>query len=428
MISHLLKKRAIRQGSIVLLDQGALSIANFITGVLVARSSSKAEYGIYVLGWSIVMIIHTIHKGFTSLPFTIYAPRLEARGQASYFGSMLVHTLLMCALITGVMFVIYYLVGTPKLEDRTIIYAIIPSLCLLITLYLFREFSRSVLLAKLLVTESLIPNLTATLIQVAIVFLFFMNSWLTPNSALIILAATNGLAAIAMLYTQRKAWIVMPINLWRDFVKSSKIGRWELANGLTYVAGYQLYPWLILPLLGPDDVAAFGACLAIANLPAPFLRGASAYILPRMSHGYKSGKLRSLKRLLRHSTLIMFLPFGLWLVLGTVFGEHLTVFVYSEKYSGYAALLFWLLLRSAIESVATPLTNALQILEKIHVTTISGVMGAIITFTMGPLAIARLGVAGAGITSAFAALVMTIYRWIAIRKYFHAHANQLHGL
>lgn len=426
MLSRFQIMPAIRQGSIILLDQGALSVANFITGILVARSTTKEEYGIYVLIWSVLMIVQGVHKGIASVPYTIYSPRLNARERTSYLGSILIHTFLMCVLATTAMLVVFYSNKLPHQSESVTIYSALPALALLLTPFLLRDFIRSVLLAKLNFAGSLKPNLIATVMQVGVVCLLFAKDWVTIDSVLIVLAATNGFAAAVMLYGQHEAWVVEKGKLWSDFIKNSNIGKWELANGLTYMAGYQIYPWLILAMLGPNDVAAFGACLAIANLPAPFLRSACAYMLPRMSHGFKDGDLETVMRLLRKSMLVILIPYGLWMLIGAVFGEYITVFTYSDKYSGYSVLLFWLLLRTTIESVAAPLTTALQTIEKIHVTTLSGVVGAVVTLIIGPLSIAWLGVIGAGVTSALAAFVMTGYRWYAIKKYYRDYnsANQ----
>jgi hypothetical protein len=49
----------------------------------------------------------------------------------------------------------------------------------------------------------------------------------------------------------------------------------------------------------------YSACLALSLAPAPLFRGAGAYILPRMSHGYKDGSNKNLMRLLGKSILLL---------------------------------------------------------------------------------------------------------------------------
>ena len=70
MFRKLFGKSTVRESSVVLLDQGALSLAAFFTGVLVARAVPKEDYGLYVLDWSAFMIVQGLHRGITSLPFT----------------------------------------------------------------------------------------------------------------------------------------------------------------------------------------------------------------------------------------------------------------------------------------------------------------------------------------------------------------------
>ena len=73
----LYRKPSLREGSIVLIDQGFFSVATFVTGVLVARASTKEEYAVYVLGWSLVLIIQGLQRALVNGPFTVYAPRLN---------------------------------------------------------------------------------------------------------------------------------------------------------------------------------------------------------------------------------------------------------------------------------------------------------------------------------------------------------------
>src|SRR5205814_5715341 len=48
-----LEKPALRQGSLVLLDQGFVSLATFLTGAMLARATEKGEYSAYVLAASL---------------------------------------------------------------------------------------------------------------------------------------------------------------------------------------------------------------------------------------------------------------------------------------------------------------------------------------------------------------------------------------
>jgi O-antigen/teichoic acid export membrane protein len=79
----------------------------------------------------------------------------------------------------------------------------------------------------------------------------------------------------------------------------------------------------ILSCAKSEAVAVYSACLALSLAPAPLFRGAGAYILPRMSHGYKDGSNKNLMRLLGKSILLLCPIYLLWLIIGISFSDEL---------------------------------------------------------------------------------------------------------
>ena len=71
------------QAGAVIMDKGFCSIANFLTGVLVARACPKAEYGLYVLCFSLMIVAQQVQRNMTANPLTVYNPRLGDSGRAA---------------------------------------------------------------------------------------------------------------------------------------------------------------------------------------------------------------------------------------------------------------------------------------------------------------------------------------------------------
>ena len=84
-------KTALHQGVLSLADQGVASITNFVTGVIIARASSKEEFGLYMLGFSLILLVTDLQTSVIATPYMVYAPRLKGRAHALYAGSTLVH-------------------------------------------------------------------------------------------------------------------------------------------------------------------------------------------------------------------------------------------------------------------------------------------------------------------------------------------------
>ena len=411
----LLKKPAIQQGAVVLVDQGVLTLATFITGVLVARGNSKEDYGIYVLGWSLLLIFQGIHRALVNLPFTVYAPRLHHSELKTYQGSTLIHTAFLC-IVSALTLLTVYLWGNQDIATSTSLHRTLPWLVAVVIPLLLREYVRNSLLALLKVWATVGVNIVATLVLLTLVTGLFISEHLSVNFTYQIIALVYALAAAVMIWNARKQYQFKWKLILPDFLRGWPIARWTLVDVLAYMGASQVYPWLLLLLMDQQAVAAYGACLAMASLLTPFLRGSIAYIFPRMAHGYTGNDPTNLMRLLRLSVLMLSAPFILWLVIGTVFNEQIVTLAYGDAYSNFGFLFVLLLIRVAITSISSPYTNALQTLERADVNTASLVVGALVTIALGIFLISYFGLTGAGLAGVVSTSATAIWRWVFLKN------------
>jgi O-antigen/teichoic acid export membrane protein len=415
-LRSLSQKPALRQGGLVLLDQSFLSIATFATGAMLARAITKDQYSIYVLGLSLILFLQGFARSLVNVPFTIYAPRLGDSERNIYQGSAFVHTLVVCGVVAIAMYT-GYLMGARSLDHgATGFIATFPLLAFATGSFILREFTRGTLLARLQIRSGVGVNMLATAGQLMLTGSLFGLHRLTIEYAFQVMALTSLLAAAKMLWSHRSEMQIVRRRIWADFLRSFKTGKWTVLELFAYFGASQAYPWLLLYLLDPGSVAAFGVCGALAALVGPFLRGASGYIHPRMVHGYKDSSARNLRRLVWLSSLVLTIPYGAWLIIGSVFGEELLTLFYGRNYSAYAGLTTLLLIRATIEGLSTPLSNALQTMERADAVTVGLVIGAIITLSLGPFLILQMGLNGAGIAAAASSAASAFWKWKTFRN------------
>jgi O-antigen/teichoic acid export membrane protein len=415
-LASLARKPALRQGGIVLIDQGALSLATFVVGILVARATSKEEYGLYILGWSLLLILQGFHKALVGVPFTVYAPRLSPPERTIYQGSTLVHTLVLGLIISAMLMFFWLWNPLQHTPQFTGIEDLLPLLAITVIPFMTRDFMRNAMLAQLEVSASVLVNLTATVFLVIVLGALFATKTLTVNNSFYTYAATSCAAAVYMIVTYRTRIKFVGSRLISDLARGWRIGKWIVVNAMGYTAASQAYPWMLLYFIDPETVAVFGACLAIAGLFTPLLRGATAYILPRMAHAYKDGDDINLSRMLRLSLLVLGLPYGVWFIVGSIMGDQLVTLFYTDAYQGYGLLVALLLAKTFVESVSTPLTNVLQTLERTDVTAVALIIGAVVTLGLGPIVIPQAGLNGAGWAALLSSVATAAWKWFSIRK------------
>lgn len=416
VLRRLLDGALFRQGGLVFLDQGMLSFTNFLTGVLVARAVTTSEYGVYVLVWSVLMIVLSFYKALVHIPFTVFLPRLTPEEGNRFQGSALLQTLLV-ALAAGLLTMAAVALG-PRfgLDAAGQVAAVAGIMALLFGPFLLREFARNALFSRLQFRSSIGVSLLATGAQLATVGFLFFTGRLGLVSALWVILGTSVLAAALMLWMHWEQMVVRPRQLLADMQRGWHVSRWSLLNVAGMIGTSQAYPWLLVALSSASDVAVYGAAMAMAGVMAPFLQAANAYVLPRMAHGFKAQDTATLERMLRRSMLGLAIPYGAWVVVGGLFADPLMTLLYSERYSGFGAVVVVLLIRSMVEAVSAPLNPALQTLERTGVTTAALFVGTLVTLTVGWYAVATYGLIGAALASLLTTLATAAFKYWRFRR------------
>lgn len=416
MIRTLLTTSIFRHGGAVLFDQGFLSIATFATGIFIARATSKEEYGAYVLTWSLLLILASVHRAIVQLPLTVYLPRMDEKEKNQYQGSALIFTLCVAALFIILVAIVLSIQPRSEINNNVAWSEVGILIIILATPYLLREYIRNALFARLSFTASITANFIATTAQLSSIALLYYTNRLDLISALWTIIGSSALAAGLMLFHHHHHIEITKSRIVSDFNKGRKMAKWILLNVLGMMGASQAYPWILLIMLDTTAVAVFGAAMAVASVISPILRAANAYILPRMSHGYKDGNSDNLKRMLRKSIIALLIPYSIWTLLGSLFADKLLTLFYTDEYSGFGLVVILLLVKTMIESVSTPLTSVLQTLEKPEITTYALGIGSVITLALTPIAISQHGIVGAAAVAVVSATIVATYKYIMFTR------------
>jgi len=106
-----LKSTLALKSYVALIDQGLASGANFLITVLLARQMIPAEFGVFVLTYSILLFIKSLQMALITQPMSVLGVPLEGREVQKYFSSLTIGQL-----ILGVYFVMILLVGACLLD------------------------------------------------------------------------------------------------------------------------------------------------------------------------------------------------------------------------------------------------------------------------------------------------------------------------
>jgi len=407
-------KTSIKQGVIVILDFGLMSLASFAITVLLAKSVVPEEYSLYVLATSLIMMLLSVQKALVITPYTVIAPKLKGIEKKSFQGlGLLITVILLILCLTSLVTYIAYTDG--KYEQANQFSLLLSLFCLWMFFYVIREQMRFAILADLKVKAGFLANVTGSALILLVLGGLFIANALTLQTLLYGLILSTAVPSLIMLIVENKNITLSTAQFTSQLSKYWSIGRWNLLNALLYSGANLSIPWLILFYSEKKSVAVYGVCLAFASAANPLLRGVNGYLFPKMSHGYKDKGANNLWRLTRLSILVMLVPFSSWLLVISIWGESLITLFYSTEYAGYQTVLLLIVLKMTVETISTPINSALQTIEKAYIITAALLIGLLITVFVGINLIDLYGLLGAAVLGVISSSIMVLIKFVALK-------------
>ncbi len=404
-----ISKQSLQQGAGVIFDQGLYSLTNFLTGVLLARSLPKEDYGVYVLALSLIISIMGVQRAVITVPYTVYSQKHREEEFNTYLGSIFIHQiiLLIIAIVFSLVFSKYFFLRESSTNNAIFI---LIAFALTATGVLLRDFVRSYLLARLAVRQSVIMGVSVNIIQLVLLATLYMEGLLTIHNAFLII---GGCSIIPSLYffLKNSQIRVKTAQIIDHFRNNLKLGKWILGSTIISTLSSQSYPWLLAFFADKSSVAVLGVTLSLANICGPLLQGINSYIFPKMAHSISAGTPLKVINIMKKSVIILSLIFAGWIICGALLGNFLLVLIYSPKYAGYSAVLVIVILSSLVSAVTGPLNSALDALEKADISFKSLAAGLIVTVSIGVFLVYHWGLYGAVVGMLLSNLTNCLLRW-----------------
>jgi O-antigen/teichoic acid export membrane protein len=408
LLQKFISKQSLQQGAGVVFDQGLYSLTNFATGVLLARSLMKEEYGIYVLALSLIISIMGIQRAVITVPYTVYSQKHREGEFNTYTGSVFIHQiiLLIIAVAFSLLFSQYFFLREGAAHNAVFI---LITFALAATGVLLRDFVRSYLLAQLAVRQSVIMGVSVNIIQLLILATLYVKDRLTIHNAFLIIGGCSVLPSLYF-FLKNSQIRVKATQILNDFRTNLKLGKWILGSTIISTLASQAYPWLLVFFADKSSVAILGVSLSLANILGPLIQGMHTFLLPKMVKGKQEEGVKSVFRTTHKAMIILASLFGIWLICGILFGRSLLELIYTDKYSDYSIVLILLIINSLIAGISIPLNTALETLERADISFKSLSSGFAVTILLSPLLIYSYGIYGASIGILFSTIVSFLMR------------------
>jgi O-antigen/teichoic acid export membrane protein len=387
--------RALHQGFLSLADQAVASISNFVTGVIIARATSKEEFGLYMLGFTLIMLMTDLQTSLIATPYMVYAPRLKGTEQALYAGSTLIHQLalsfLTTLLIVCAAFAAGFGVGPRGLEP------VLWALAVVSTLILLREFVRRICFASLKLKTVFLFDTAVAIGQISGLLVLAHFKLLSASRAYWLVGSICGIAVLLWFWFNRKQYHLRFDESVAALGRNWTFGKWVFASGLLWTASTNLYPWLLAFFHGAAAAGVFAACLGVVSSGNPALLGIQNFLGPKISHEFAAKGPKALRRLVLKISAILALPASLLAVVLIVWGDRFIALLYGSRYSGNGLVIAVLAANLLVAAIAFSFSRALFAIERADLDFALNLAAIVIMLTLGLWLVRIYGPLGAAL-------------------------------
>jgi O-antigen/teichoic acid export membrane protein len=320
-MKHFVKGYELKAGSWSLVDQGVVSLGNFLTQMLLARHLSWSDYGFFALVYGVLFFLVSSFGSMVTYPLSVKGASVDLGGLRRLVGGSLWFNL---GLVLPAALIIFTATAALHRPDLFVL-----SL-LAFVFWQLQETLRRALMAHLLHRNALWGDGLSYLGQALMIEVLLRMGALTLKSTFLAIAVTSAAAALF------QALQVKPRSggfgeLRASAVEYWRLGGWASATNLLNGATQQAFPWALGLLSGASAAGSFQAVVNPLKLFNPLIAGMQNLIVPAASKSHHKRGIREASRSgLGYAALgaLLFLPYLVVLVvwphavLSLLYGVH----------------------------------------------------------------------------------------------------------
>jgi len=423
-LPYIISKSTAIKSSLSLIDQSVFSVTNFVRNIIVARILSKESYGLFILLFSVLMLLTDVQSTLISTPYTIYSPRLNTEEISKYTGSSIIHqfffSVFSVTLFIFAGFTIHF--GL----DQKMVSHIFWSIFFVIPLVLIRDHLRRICFAQLKITKALVIDTIVFFVQILGLLLLVQFHFVSIQHVFWIMGLSCLLSSSYWFLRSYSAFSISFGRITKDFKKNWKIGKWAFASGVLWSLKVNLYPWILAYVHGIESSGVWGACIGAVAVANPLILGIQNIILPKTAYVYAKNGPFVLRRFIIKSSIIyttVITPFCFLIIL---FADEILTILYGKKYAGNGIVVLFLAINLIILVFEFTFSRGLFTFERADIDFKINIIPIIFLFFPGLWFIKVYGVTGAATTLVLGNLIAAVIRYFSISNYINSLRNNIY--
>jgi O-antigen/teichoic acid export membrane protein len=393
-----------RDGFLAAIDQGTISLTNFLAALFLARSVSPTEFGVYSVGFLLLHMIRSVQQGLIVQPVSVFGPIMDEckfKRYASASGVIMAGLAIISAAITA---------GAGRLLTATGNDTLGPMVFSLWFVFLFwglQEYVRRLFYARGVINRAVVNTVIASLIRLVVLWWLYTQGQLSGIDGMHAIAWGALIALPIGIWQAREYWTLREIQLLTEWKRNWSFGRWMLGGMLGTWIAQEVYPILTAGMI---SFAAAGAYRALQTVLAPvhaLLAALDPFLTPQASKIFHRSGRHGLSRMMTLCYLFFGVPILGFLIVATFFSQPLLSLFYGSTYLAFSRGLLLMSIFYILRFLYFPLQVALKALKKSLPIFIGNIAAIVSMFTIGVWAITQWNIYGAIAGQALNAAIIT---------------------
>lgn len=407
-LSKILAGSGAREGYLAAIDQAIISAANFLATLILARSISPTELGVYGVGFTALRLVRSVQEGLVIQPLNVFGPGMEEEKFKRYATSSSIIQLLLALTSAGAAAGIGWIL---TIQGNDTAGPAVFSLWFAFLWWQMQEHIRRMLYTRGKVFLATLNSAVANGVRLSVMFWWAYQDTLSGTAGLYAIGWGSLIALLPGVFSTRQAWTLKPERFLDTFKRNWSFGRWMLGGSLANWLAVEFYPVLTAGMI---SFAAAGAYRALQNLVAPIhllLRATDTFLTPRAAKLFEQNGKKALGRTLRLIYILAGIPI-LGILLGAVlFPEPVLKLLYGETYLEYSSGIYLMAIFYALLYASWPLQSAFKAARLSRPIFIGNLAATGAMLTLGIWAILQWGVYGTIAGQALNALILNLVLW-----------------
>jgi O-antigen/teichoic acid export membrane protein len=375
-------------------DQALAVGGSFLVNIMLARTQTKEEYGMFALSYSVFIFLSGLYNAAILEPYTVYGSGRYRDRFAEYLRLITRSHVFVCMLLSGILLLpcLVFLWIAPQLVSRALlglgltIGVLLSGVFMRRVFYLQREpalAAKSSLVFFLTVACGLWLTAKAHLLDSFSVFLILALGWI---------AAGAGFGRKLAFGKPKQAFVELEPRYWREHWNYAQ---WVFATAFVLQFATQGFYWLVAGVLSVEEVAKLRAMyLLIAPMDQVFI-AMSYLMLPILASYYARKKMRNLVSLWKRYGLALLGVTASFTLFVRIWGRQMMHFLYAGRFDGLAPLLSTLALLPLLMGLGHTMNDALKAVERPRIVFYAYLCSGSATFLLGIPLVIHFGLRGA---------------------------------